>query len=91
MREEKSLLEKLRRVLLNVWDPIGVRDAPQAQDEYDDYAGLILGALRDGADLDRLELLLAQSAETKIGLAPDARAGRATAEQLFAAYRREGG
>jgi hypothetical protein len=27
----------IRRVLLHDWDPIGVADVPQAQDEYDSY------------------------------------------------------
>jgi hypothetical protein len=27
--------------LLKEWDPIGVADEPEAQDEYDDYFGLI--------------------------------------------------
>jgi hypothetical protein len=28
---------KIREVLMREWDPIGVRDVPQAQDEYDSY------------------------------------------------------
>ena len=29
---------KVREVLMQEWDPIGVRDVPEAQDEYDRYA-----------------------------------------------------
>jgi hypothetical protein len=29
----------IRHVFMSVWDPIGVRDSPNAQDEYDDYIG----------------------------------------------------
>jgi hypothetical protein len=29
----------IRHVFLNVWDPIGIRDEPNAQDEYDGYIG----------------------------------------------------
>lgn len=29
----------MRHVLLDVWDPIGVKDEPNAQDEYDGYIG----------------------------------------------------
>ncbi len=29
----------IRHVLLDVWDPIGVREEPFAQDEYDGYLG----------------------------------------------------
>src|SRR5712691_11246513 len=32
---------KVREVLMEEWDPIGVRDAPQAQDEYDSYVGRV--------------------------------------------------
>jgi hypothetical protein len=41
----------IRRVFLNVWDPIGVRDAPMAQDEYDGYLGGMFELLmRDASD-----------------------------------------
>ena len=32
------LLSEIQRTLLHEWDPIGVRDAPSASDEYDRYA-----------------------------------------------------
>jgi hypothetical protein len=32
------LLSALQRLLLEEWDPIGIRDAPEAVDEYDSYA-----------------------------------------------------
>jgi hypothetical protein len=37
--ESRHIHAQIRHVLLNVWDPIGVRDEPNAQDEYDDYVG----------------------------------------------------
>ena len=40
---------EIRRVLLEVWDPIGVKDEPRAQDEYDSYIGQIYGLLVKGA------------------------------------------
>ena len=39
----------IRRVLLRDWDPIGVRDAPEAQDEYDGYVGGVYRLLAAGA------------------------------------------
>ena len=36
---------QIRKVLLNVWDPIGVQNEPNAQDEYDGYVGEIYGLL----------------------------------------------
>ena len=36
---------EIRRVLLDTWDPIGIRDEPNAQDEYDGYMGEIFDLL----------------------------------------------
>lgn len=35
----RTVQEKVRRLLLDEWDPIGVRNDPEAQDEYDAYVG----------------------------------------------------
>ena len=35
----------IRTILLKDWDPIGVEDAPEAQDEYDSYVGRIYRVL----------------------------------------------
>jgi hypothetical protein len=35
-RENRRLV---RELFMRDWDPIGVRDAPEAQDEYDAYIG----------------------------------------------------
>lgn len=37
--------EAIRRILLLEWDPIGIVDQPDAQDEYDDYIHEIHGML----------------------------------------------
>lgn len=42
---------EIRRVFLEQWDPIGVRDEPNAQDEYDSY----LGGMYDLLSRDALE------------------------------------
>lgn len=39
----------IRRVFLDVWDPIGVRDEPFACDEYDGYIGRTFELLMSGA------------------------------------------
>ena len=33
--------ESIREILLKQWDPIGVADVPEAQDEYDSYIGTV--------------------------------------------------
>jgi hypothetical protein len=40
---------EIRRVFMEVWDPIGVRDEPNAWDEYDGYLGHALELLIAGA------------------------------------------
>jgi hypothetical protein len=40
---------KIREILMHEWDPIGVRDAPEAQDEYDAYVGRVYVMLVDEA------------------------------------------
>lgn len=38
---------KIRQILMDSWDPIGVRDVPEAQDEYDRYVGEVYVMLMD--------------------------------------------
>lgn len=40
----------IRHVLMDVWDPIGVKDEPNAQDEYDGYIGRLYELLVGHAD-----------------------------------------
>lgn len=40
----------IRHVLLEVWDPIGIKDEPNAQDEYDGYIGEVYERLVNHAD-----------------------------------------
>lgn len=39
----------MRGVLLNTWDPIGINDEPNAQNEYDGYIGELYDLLVSGA------------------------------------------
>jgi hypothetical protein len=49
---------RLRHLLMRHWDPIGVRGAPSARDEYDRYIGRIAERLRrDGGARDVADLL----------------------------------
>ena len=43
------LLADIERILLREWDPIGVRDVPGAEDEYDGYAFRIFTMLKSHA------------------------------------------
>jgi len=43
--ESRRIRSEIRRVLLEVWDPIGIKDEPKAQDEYDMYLGEVFELL----------------------------------------------
>lgn len=37
VRAKQFLIEEIQKILLKEWDPIGIQDIPEAQDEYDSY------------------------------------------------------
>lgn len=45
----REIQDKIRYVLVDEWDPIGVTDLPDAADEYDRYIGGIYGLIQRGA------------------------------------------
>ena len=54
----RRLKLELRRTLMQLWDPIGVKDDPMAADEYDMYLGEIYGLLsRHVTDVEMAEHL----------------------------------
>jgi len=60
---------EIRRILLSEWDPIGIKDEPMAQDEYDRYLGDVLGLLeREAGDAEIASYLNWVSRE-RMGLA----------------------
>ncbi len=58
----------MRHVLLDTWDPIGIQDAPNAQDEYDGYIGKLYGLLAAGAPDSELVDYLFWAAHEQMGL-----------------------
>jgi len=79
-RERSRRLQRELRAHLMRWDPIGVRDVPQAQDEYDAYISPLLHLLHAGQTEDAVTAYLTTLVEDEIGL--DSRPER---EQQFAA------
>ena len=45
----KEIQNEIRRVLLSAWDPIGVRDEPNAESEYDSYIAGVYRLIASGA------------------------------------------
>ena len=66
---------ELRHLLLEEWDPIGVRDVPEAQDEYDGYLGQIGSRLREGSHAEDIASYLdwAEFEHMGLGATPAAR------------------
>lgn len=50
----RQIQHGIREILLRDWDPIGVRDEPLAQSEYDGYIGGVYRLLASGANEDQL-------------------------------------
>ena len=74
-REERAhqIQAQIREVLLRGWDPIGVRDEPRAQDEYDSYVGGVYRLLASGAAPRSVAEHLAklEADEMGLGVSPD--------------------
>jgi hypothetical protein len=47
--QSRRIRTEIRRVLLRTWDPIGIQDEPNAQNEYDAYIGRIYDLLTSGS------------------------------------------
>lgn len=68
----RQIQEDIRDVLLREWDPIGIVDVPEAQDEYDSYVGGVYRLLASGASQDQLVEHLRQIEIAQMGLSvPD--------------------
>ncbi len=66
--ESPRIRVQIRHVLLEVWDPIGVRDMPEAQDEYDCCLGEIFQLLTAGGSDEQIADYLWQQANGHMGL-----------------------
>jgi hypothetical protein len=53
-RRARSIQESIRDILLRDWDPIGINDVPEAQDEYDSYVGGVYRLLASHCSADEM-------------------------------------
>ena len=65
--ESHRIRGQIRHVLLNVWDPIGIKDEPNAQHEYDGYIGHLYGLLIGNATEAELSNYLHWVAHDRMG------------------------
>ncbi|MDR6633755.1 hypothetical protein J2X72_002555 [Phyllobacterium sp. 1468] len=62
-----ALEKSIRRILLQEWDPIGIKDVVAAQDQYDGYVSQIAKMVSDHKTVDDLARYLLMT-EDKMGL-----------------------
>jgi hypothetical protein len=77
-------IRAIRTVLLEDWDPCLVRDAPEAQDEYDSYALQLYGMLRNGTSEEKLAEYLYHIETDRMGSTVRKDALIPVAQKLFA-------
>lgn len=58
---------KVREILLQHWDPIGISGVPDAQDEYDAYADAVYVMLQNGKDASVIAAYLIEIATNRMG------------------------
>ncbi len=75
--------EGIRRILLHEWDPIGVTDVAEAQDEYDGYVSKIYGMLIRHEPRHKLVDHLWWIETDNMGLAGDRQRTEAIADRLL--------
>ena len=70
--EVRRMQREVRDVLMNVWDPIGVKDEPACADEYDSYVGAVLGLLIRRESDEKIAQHLAEIEAVRMGLSTKA-------------------
>ena len=80
--ESRRIRVEIRRVLLQHWDPIGIREESEAQDEYDMYLGGVYGLLVRGASDEEIADHLAHIVEERMSLHPQSEATKETVRAL---------
>lgn len=74
-RRGVEIQEQIRQVLLHDWDPIGVQEVPEAQDEYDSYVGGVYRLLVSNARDEELVDHLSRIEREVMGLGPRDKSG----------------
>ncbi|HUR36525.1 MAG TPA: hypothetical protein VM009_01825 [Terriglobales bacterium] len=79
--ESKRIRVEIRRVLIDVWDPIGIKGIPQASGEYDDYLADIMELLANERPDEEIAKHLLEIVTVRMGLTA------ASLEDMFPAAR----
>lgn len=80
----EQFILNIRQTLNYDWNPIGVGDSPELQDEYDSYIDGLLDILDDEhASVDALKDYLILIENEQMGLKPDSNKAQKVAEKLW--------
>ena len=82
MRTIAALEARVREILLQSWDPIGIAGVAAAKDEYDQYVKPITTMLTTGTSVDELSRYLAEIETDRMGLTGDHRRAESVAMKL---------
>lgn len=81
--DNREKLQSIRALLLEQWDPVGVRNEPTAQDEYDRYLPALLGLLESRASSDDVARYLGDIVDLEMELVTVAERDKAVADALL--------
>jgi hypothetical protein len=80
--EPDALFSAVRLILMRDWDPIGIKDEPAAQDEYDAYIQPLLRLVTEGVSSSVLSDRLLRIETVEMGLSGDRERALRVAEKL---------
>jgi len=84
MSQAADLFERVKLILMQDWDPIGIRAVPQALDEYDGYARPIAAMLATKISVSDLSKHLLEIEIKSMGLAGNWERALGVAQKLRA-------
>ena len=82
MSQFEGLCSRVRAILSTDWDPIGIRDVPEAKDEYEPYVTPIANKLIAAISVSELSRFLLEIEIDSLGLNGNRDRARAVAEKL---------
>jgi hypothetical protein len=80
--QSRRVQNEIRRVLVQTWDPIGIQNEGNAQDEYDGYVQDIYRLLSKGVSDDELAAHLCSIVTNHIGLPANLQSQKETVHAL---------
>jgi hypothetical protein len=84
MMQNNDIQSRVRTILLRDWDPIGVADIVEAQDEYDQYVGTLAAAVSARRPVEDIAAELRRIETNEMGLPADESRSRRVAALLLA-------